>query len=88
MGEYKVISITNVSLAENDWQFVISRLSNLGRFVQVKQGKLACMSGKSTKKKTFSVDCGALTTEYNAFLLAIKFYVGEHINGIRIGEMK
>lgn len=87
MGEYKTVSITNVSLPEDDWQTVFKRLNNLDKFVQLGEDKIACFNGKSTLKTGYSIDCGARTTEYNAFLLAINFYLGKHINGVRIGEM-
>jgi len=88
MGEYKTIAITNVSLQEDDWQRVIRCLNNLDTFVQIKKDKIACFNGKSTQKTKYSIDCGALTTEYGAFLLAADFYIGPYRSGVQIEEIE
>lgn len=87
MSEYKTISITNVSLSEDDWQTAIRRLNNLDKFIQVGEDKIICLSCKSTKKLRYSIDCGAITTEYDAFRLGINFYIDSHLSGVRIEEM-
>lgn len=87
MGEYKTITVTNVSLPEDKWQYVIRCLNNLGKFVQLEHGKIAYLGGKSTIKVKYSIDCGAVTTEYGAFRLAVDFYIGPHLSGVRIEEM-
>lgn len=80
----QIVIISNLSLTQEEFKIVENCLAKLDLFLVGHNGTALISRPKSTKKVVYSVDCGALVSERDAFILAIKFYVNDFLNKINI----
>ena len=85
MGEYKGLKIVNAGLSEQEWDAAYQNINKYDIFIR-KGNIMFLFGGRSTKKRTYSVDIGASTTEYNAMKLAVQFYLGDLARRVTIIE--
>lgn len=78
------ICVTNKHLSKEDFSKAYTALCHLELCVLDQEKGTILFHGKSEKKQQFSVDCGRMTTELNAFILAIRHYLGAYGNGVEI----
>lgn len=83
MSEYKCVRVVNKELTKDDFHKVYDTLCNLEVGIMTEDHNAIVFSGKSEIKQRFSVDCGSITTELRAFLLAVRWYL-RHESGIEI----
>jgi hypothetical protein len=76
------IRVVNKSLSTEDFTQIKQRLRNYDKGFE--EDNCINFLGISTTKTQYSIDYGAIVTEYDAFRLALQFYIGEFIHGVEI----
>lgn len=88
MKNCKVVKIVNASLSEEEWQGAFRRLRLYSRHFFMSGDTIYHPVTYSTQKTGYSNDAGGSTTEYNAFRVALDFWLGERGTGVRIVEIE
>lgn len=79
-------SITVKVKGANDECFreVQKRLRLYDRFILTNDNKALTLFSKDDKKSVYSIDAGGATSELNAALLAIRYYLGDYQKHVEI----
>ena len=81
---YHNVRVKNLSLTNEQLSQMKTRMRNLCGFLESKDGQSLNFPPQSDTKTVYSVDCGAVVTEFSAFLLALSFYLGDYRKAVEI----
>lgn len=84
MSEFKCVRVINKNLPRGDFLDAYRLVCKLESGILSKDGLSFGFVGKSDRKRVFSFDCGAMTTECKAFVYAINHYLGKYSSGVEI----
>ena len=78
------VMVKNQKLTDDQLTQMKTRLRDLCRFLESKDGQTLHFPPQSDTKTVYSVDCGAMVNEFSAFLLALSFYLGDYRRSVEI----